>query len=146
MQPWLMRIGGKKDGKHYRGQREGAVSENTTFYVFTHAPDGSFEAHPIKEWYNFVPRVAHRTLDDEEAEERFAQRDKILSRWTQNLNKKLNPDQGADDDELDDEDNKKGKKKGGKKADNSSKYTMVVTLTRPKMKWIVTLTRPKMKW
>ena len=112
MQPWLMRIGGKKDGKHYRGQREGAVSENTTFYVFTHAPDGSFEAHPIKEWYNFVPRVAHRTLDDEEAEERFAQRDKILSRWTQNLNKKLNPDQGADDDELDDEDNKKGKKKG----------------------------------
>jgi len=121
MQPWLMRIGGKKDGKHYRGQREGAVSENTTFYVFTHAPDGSFEAHPIKEWYNFVPRVAHRTLDDEEAEERFAQRDKILSRWTQNLNKKLNPDQGADDDELDDEDNKKGKKKGGKKADNSFK-------------------------
>ena len=58
MQPWLMRIGGKKDGKHYRGQREGAVSENTTFYVFTHAPDGSFEAHPIKEWYNFVPRVS----------------------------------------------------------------------------------------
>ena len=57
-------------------------------------------------------QVAHRTLDDEEAEERFAQRDKILSRWTQNLNKKLNPDQGADDDELDDEDNKKGKKKG----------------------------------
>ena len=56
--------------------------------------------------------MAHRTLDDEEAEERFAQRDKILSRWTQNLNKKLNPDQGADDDELDDEDNKKGKKKG----------------------------------
>ena len=60
MQPWLMRIGGKKDGKHYRGQREGAVSENTTFYVFTHAPDGSFEAHPIKEWYNFVPRVSEK--------------------------------------------------------------------------------------
>ena len=62
MQPWLMRIGGKKDGKHYRGQREGAVSENTTFYVFTHAPDGSFEAHPIKEWYNFVPRVSEKQI------------------------------------------------------------------------------------
>jgi transcription initiation factor TFIIF subunit alpha len=59
-QPWLMRIGGKKDGKHYRGNREGGVSDNTAFYVFTHAPDGSFEAHPIKEWYNFIPRVTYR--------------------------------------------------------------------------------------
>ena len=58
MPPWLIRVGGKKDGKHYKGQREGGVSENTTFYVFTHAPDGSFEAQPIKEWYNFVPRVS----------------------------------------------------------------------------------------
>ena len=66
MQPWLMRIGGKKDGKHYRGQREGAVSENTTFYVFTHAPDGSFEAHPIKEWYNFVPRVSENKQSAEQ--------------------------------------------------------------------------------
>ena len=71
--------------------------------------------HVVVEWpiYISIPlQVAHRTLDDEEAEERFAQRDKIMSRWTQNLSKKLNPDQGADDDELDDEDNKKGKKKG----------------------------------
>ena len=71
--------------------------------------------HVVVEWPIYISillQLAHRTLDDEEAEERFAQRDKILSRWTQNLNKKLNPDQGADDDELDDEDNKKGKKKG----------------------------------
>lgn len=121
MQPWLMRIGGKKDGKHYRGQREGGVSENTTFYVFTHAPDGSFEAQPIKEWYNFVPRVAYRTLDCDEAEEKFAERGKILNLWATQLNKKLKPDQGGDDDDLDDEDGKKGKKKGGKKTDTSFK-------------------------
>ena len=47
-QPWLMRVGNKKEGKHYRGVREGGVSENTCYYVFTHAQDGSFEAHPIK--------------------------------------------------------------------------------------------------
>ena len=64
MQPWLMRVGGKKDGKHYKGQREGGVSDNTTFYVFTHAPDGSFEAQPIKEWYNFVPRVSFKFLSE----------------------------------------------------------------------------------
>ena len=45
-QPWLMRVGNKKEGKHYRGVREGGVSENTCYYVFTHAQDGSFEAHP----------------------------------------------------------------------------------------------------
>merc|ERR1712156_54932 len=121
MQPWLMRVGGKKDGKHYKGQREGGVSDNTTFYVFTHAPDGSFEAQPIKEWYNFVPRVAYRTLDCDEAEEKFAERGKILNLWATQLNKKLKPDQGGDDDDLDDEDGKKGKKKGAKKADNSFK-------------------------
>ena len=52
-QPWLMRVGNKKEGKHYKGVREGGVSENTCYYVFTHAQDGSFEAHPIKvniEW------------------------------------------------------------------------------------------------
>ena len=47
-QPWLMRVGNKKEGKHYRGVREGGVSANTCYYVFTHAQDGSFEAHPIK--------------------------------------------------------------------------------------------------
>ena len=47
-QPWLMRVGNKKEGKHFRGVREGGVSENTCYYVFTHAQDGSFEAHPIK--------------------------------------------------------------------------------------------------
>ena len=49
-QPWLMRVGSKKEGKQYRGTREGGVAENTTYYVFTHAADGSFEAHPVKEW------------------------------------------------------------------------------------------------
>jgi transcription initiation factor TFIIF subunit alpha len=49
-QPWLMRLGSKRDGKTYKGSREGGVTENTTYYVFTHAADGSFEAHPVKEW------------------------------------------------------------------------------------------------
>lgn len=114
MQPWLMRVGKKEERKHYKGQREGGVSDNTTFYVFTNAPDGCFEAYPIKEWYNFVPRVTYQTLDADEAEEKFAQRGKILNHWAVKLQKKLKPDQD-DDDDLDDEDGKKGKKKGGKK-------------------------------
>ena len=33
----LMRIGSKKEGKTYKGIREGGISDNTAYYVFTHA-------------------------------------------------------------------------------------------------------------
>ena len=112
-QPWLMRVGSKKEGKQYRGTREGGVAENTTYYVFTHAADGSFEAHPVKEWYNFTPRVTHMTFDAEEAEEKFAERAKILNHWAVKVGKKLNPGKEDDDDEDLDDDGKK-KKKGPK--------------------------------
>ena len=46
-QPWLMRVGGK-GGRKYRGVREGGVTNNTTYYVFTHGKDGAFEAFPIR--------------------------------------------------------------------------------------------------
>jgi transcription initiation factor TFIIF subunit alpha len=126
-QPWLMRVGNKKEGKHYRGIREGGISENTSYYVFTHAQDGSFEAHPVKDWYNFTPRVAYRTLNAEEAEEKFAERGnsrciiciihifsmqilcragKILNHFALMVNKKLHPDQTEGEDP--DEDGKKG--------------------------------------
>ena len=95
-QPWLMRVGSKKEGKTYRGVREGGVAENTTYYVFTNAADGCFEAHPVKEWYNFTPRLTYKTLNAEEAEEKFAARGKILNHWAVMLNKKLKPgEEGA---------------------------------------------------
>jgi hypothetical protein len=33
-----MRIGSKKEGKQYKGVRDGGVAENAAYYVFTHAP------------------------------------------------------------------------------------------------------------
>jgi hypothetical protein len=38
-----------------QGTKEGGVADNTTYYVFTHGKDGSVEAFPISDWYNFVP-------------------------------------------------------------------------------------------
>ena len=38
---------------YFKGIREGGVSNNTTFYVFTHGKDGAFEAFPIKDWFVF---------------------------------------------------------------------------------------------
>jgi len=124
-QPWLMRVGSKKEGKHYRGLREGGVSNNTTYYVFTHAQDGSFEVHPVKEWYNFTPRATYKTLNAEEAEEKFEQRNKILNKWAVMVNKKVRPDgpdgEGGDDD--DDEGGSKGKSGKGKGANKSFKVS-----------------------
>lgn len=112
-QPWLMRIGGKKDGRKYKGIREGGVSANTTYYVFTHGKDGAFEAFPIHDWYNFTPMMRYKTLDADEAEEKFAQRGKILNKWAVMVNKKLRPgEEGAEDEE---EGEGIKTKKGGKK-------------------------------
>merc|ERR1719369_1395004 len=108
-QPWLMRIGGKS-GRKYRGVREGGVSDNTTYYVFTHAQDGSFEAYPVHQWYNFTPIQRYKTLDADEAEERFAQRGKILNKWAMMVNKKVRHDQ-EDDEDLDGEGETKTKTK-----------------------------------
>lgn len=33
------------------GVREGGVTENASYYVFTQATDGAFEAFPVEEWF-----------------------------------------------------------------------------------------------
>ena len=67
--------------------------------------------YQFQEWYNFTPRVSYKTLDAEEAEERFAERGKILNHWSMMVNKKLKSDQDLDGDDLDgDSSGKKSKK------------------------------------
>ena len=48
-QPWIIKANGK-GGKKYKGIREGGISQNASYYVFTHAPDGAIEAFPLQEW------------------------------------------------------------------------------------------------
>ena len=86
------------------------MSNNTTYYVFTHAQDGSFEVHPVKEWYNFTPRATYKTLNAEEAEEKFEQRNKILNKWAMMVNKKVRTDGEGGEGEGDDDDDEGGGK------------------------------------
>ncbi|QQP56170.1 Beta 1_3galactosyltransferaselike [Caligus rogercresseyi] len=109
-QPWLIRVGDKKTGKRYRGIREGGVAENTTYYVFTHAQDGAFEAHPISDWYNFTPILTYKTLNAEEAEEKFAERGKILNHWALMISDMDEWVEGGDELETDSDDEEKKKK------------------------------------
>ncbi|XP_063709007.1 general transcription factor IIF subunit 1-like [Culicoides brevitarsis] len=113
-QPWILKVGGKT-GKKFKGIREGGVSDNAAFYVFTHAPDGAIEAYPLYEWYNFQPIQRYKTLSAEDAEQEFSNRKKTLNLFALMLRKRL---KGEDDDtagDLDDENAKKGGK--GKKKD-----------------------------
>lgn len=48
-QPWILKANGKT-GKKFKGIKEGGVSENAAYYIFTHAPDGAIEAFPLHEW------------------------------------------------------------------------------------------------
>ncbi|XP_069954300.1 general transcription factor IIF subunit 1 [Cherax quadricarinatus] len=99
-QPWILSVGGK-NGKKFRGIREGGVSENSSWYVFMQGKDGAFEAYPVEEWYNFKPMHRYKSLSAEEAEKEFERRDKIMNYFSVMYQKKLKKDgeEAADGDE-----------------------------------------------
>lgn len=109
-QPWILKVGGKT-GKKFKGIREGGVSDNAAFYVFTHAPDGAIEAYPLYEWYNFQPIQRYKTLSAEDAEQEFSNRKKTLNLFALMLRKRLKGEDDENSVELDEENSKKGGKK-----------------------------------
>ncbi|XP_058824645.1 general transcription factor IIF subunit 1 [Topomyia yanbarensis] len=111
-QPWILKAGGKKDGKKFRGIREGGVGENAAFYVFTHAPDGAIEAYPLHEWYNFQSIQRYKALSAEEAEQEFSKRKKVMNYFSLMLRKRMK----GDDDTVEDPEETKAKKGGAGKA------------------------------
>ncbi|KOX77418.1 General transcription factor IIF subunit 1, partial [Melipona quadrifasciata] len=114
-QPWILKSGGKT-GKKFKGIREGGVSENAAYYVFTHAPDGAIEAFPLHEWYNFQPIQRYKALSAEEAEQEFSRRNKVMNYFSLMLRKRLrNDEDGADDEEM--IEGGKGKKPNKKEKD-----------------------------
>ncbi|XP_067615478.1 general transcription factor IIF subunit 1 [Eurosta solidaginis] len=96
-QPWILKVGGKS-GKKFKGIREGGVSENAAFYVFTHAPDGAIEAYPLNEWYNFQPIQRYKSLSAEEAEHEFGRRKKVMNYFSLMLRKRLKGDEEEEQD------------------------------------------------
>lgn len=111
-QPWILKVDGKDTSvKKFRGIREGGVSENAAFYVFTHALDGAIEAYPLNEWYNFQPIQRYKALSAEEAEEEFGRRNKVMNYFSLMLKKRLK----GDDEEGEEIEELKNKKGGGKK-------------------------------
>ncbi|XP_057330621.1 general transcription factor IIF subunit 1 [Microplitis mediator] len=108
-QPWVLKTGGKT-GKKFKGIREGGISENAAYYVFTHAPDGAIEAFPLQEWYNFQPIQRYKTLSAEEAELEFGRRVKTINYWSLMARKRWKKDEEANDEEPEANETGKGKK------------------------------------
>merc|ERR1712071_293487 len=102
----------KTEKKKYRGVREGGVTENASYYVFTQATDGAFEAFPVQEWYKFQTVQSYKHLSYEEAEEEFTSRSKTFNLFNVMVRKRMK-NTGEDDGGEDDEDGEgKGKRKG----------------------------------
>lgn len=55
------------------------MSEYTSYYVFIQNLDGSFDASPLHEWYDFQPVLRYKALSAEQAEKEFGRRTKILN-------------------------------------------------------------------
>ncbi|KPJ17834.1 General transcription factor IIF subunit 1 [Papilio machaon] len=112
-QPWILKIGGKK----FKGIREGGVSENAAYYVFTHGVGNTIEAFPLLEWYNFQPIQRYKALSAEEAEQEFGRRNKVINYFSLMFRKRMRGEEGADD--ADDPDEKKPKGAKAKKESSS---------------------------
>ncbi|XP_032513552.2 general transcription factor IIF subunit 1 [Danaus plexippus] len=109
-QPWILKVGGKT-GKKFKGIREGGVSENAAYYVFTHAADGAIDAYPLQEWYNFQPIQRYKALSAEEAEQEFGRRNKVINYFSLMFRKRMRGDDAADEDDPDDKKTKGAKAK-----------------------------------
>ncbi|XP_045505072.1 general transcription factor IIF subunit 1 isoform X2 [Colias croceus] len=109
-QPWILKVGGKT-GKKFKGIREGGVSENAAYYVFTHAADGAIDAYPLQEWYNFQPIQRYKALSAEEAEQEFGRRNKVINYFSLMFRKRMRGDDAADEEDPDEKKTKTSKAK-----------------------------------
>ncbi|XP_022314726.2 general transcription factor IIF subunit 1-like isoform X4 [Crassostrea virginica] len=116
-QPWILKIGKNKDMKKMKGVREGGITENTSYYIFTQCADGAFEAFPVEEWYTFSPMIKYKYLNSEEAEEEFSRRDKTLNLFSVMVRNRVRNEE--DEGNPDEEDKVKAKTKKSKKKEKS---------------------------
>uniref|UniRef100_A0A1I7TZ00 Transcription initiation factor IIF subunit alpha n=1 Tax=Caenorhabditis tropicalis TaxID=1561998 RepID=A0A1I7TZ00_9PELO len=82
-QPWKLSFK-EPGGRHrqMRGIREGGANEHADYWVFLKPPGSSeFKAYKVDEWHKFLPAITHKTLDIDQAEEQFSQRNKVMNQF-----------------------------------------------------------------
>jgi len=97
-QPLLLQVNSNKQTRKYKGVRDGGVSENAAYYIFTQSNDGMFEAYNIDDWYHFTPLARYKFLNSDEAEKEFDRRDKTLNYFSIMVKNRIKKDEdGAAD-------------------------------------------------
>ena len=148
---WLLRT----------GVREGGVGENASYYIFTQASDGAFEAFPVEEWYNFQSVQRYKALSIEEAEEEFSSRNKTWNlfsvmvgtfdglkpwiRWTKfrvQRRRQVRKRMKKEDEDADDgEEGEEGKGKGKKKKKPGKGILVIISFKLKKISQLATCRR-----
>ena len=67
---------GKSTTKHYEGKRD-QINEASMYFILQQTANKEFKAAPITQWYNFKPKIMHRTLTIDEADEQWERRNRI---------------------------------------------------------------------
>uniref|UniRef100_A0A8R1DEP6 Transcription initiation factor IIF subunit alpha n=1 Tax=Caenorhabditis japonica TaxID=281687 RepID=A0A8R1DEP6_CAEJA len=141
-QPWRLAFKEPKGRvRQMRGIREGGANEHADYWVFLKPTQSSeFKAYKVDEWHKFLPAITHKTLDIDQAEEQFSQRNKVMNQFALKaaIQNQLNAadetelteqqkrllkikDEGSSDDSEDGDDEgegEEGKKKNKKKKKN----------------------------
>ncbi|CAP24499.1 Protein CBG03654 [Caenorhabditis briggsae] len=142
-QPWKLSFK-EPEGRQrqMRGIREGGANEHADYWVFMKPPGNfsEFKAYKVDEWHKFLPAITHKTLDIDQAEEQFSQRNKVMNQFALKaaIQNQLNAadevemseqqkrllkikDEGSSDDSDDGDDEGEGGGEDGKKNNGKNK-------------------------
>ncbi|KRX21340.1 Sushi, nidogen and EGF-like domain-containing protein 1 [Trichinella nelsoni] len=64
--------------RHYRGIRDGAISNYSDYWIFAKNGKNAFDAYPVGEIYNLIPVRDRKAMSIEEVEEHFKRRREIV--------------------------------------------------------------------
>uniref|UniRef100_A0AC34R7C7 Transcription initiation factor IIF subunit alpha n=1 Tax=Panagrolaimus sp. JU765 TaxID=591449 RepID=A0AC34R7C7_9BILA len=81
-QPWLLNVKDPATGKEKKYKSiVDRTGEHADYWIFVKTGKDKFHAHKVNEWYQFLPQVAHKVLDIDQAEEQFQQRSKVMNQF-----------------------------------------------------------------
>ncbi|KAJ1346963.1 hypothetical protein KIN20_001898 [Parelaphostrongylus tenuis] len=80
-QPWHLSFL-EPDGRlrKMKSIREGGAGEHADYWVFLKSGE-EFLAYKVDDWHKFLPAITHKTLDIDQAEEKFLERNKVMNQF-----------------------------------------------------------------
>ncbi|KAE9419159.1 hypothetical protein Angca_009835, partial [Angiostrongylus cantonensis] len=80
-QPWNLSFL-EPDGRlrKMKSIREGGAGEHADYWVFLKSGE-EFLAYKVDDWHKFLPAITHKTLDIDQAEEKFLERNKVMNQF-----------------------------------------------------------------